>query len=491
MAKVKLANVRPLDLSGDPTGEPVDLAVEAGRLARSSEDLEVIDLEGCWVLPGLWDRHVHFTSWALDADRPDLLAAGTAQQALDMLAADLASRPGAGVLVATGMRPSVWPQPLDTAQLDRLSPHRPVVLLSADLHSAQLNTAALEIFGHADRAAGGAAQAGLLVEMDSFALQDRLNDELGPRVDALLLAAEEQLAALGVVGIVDVQRMWNHGAWPHRVDQGMDLLRVQAACWPETLDRAIAEGYASGRVLDPEGLITAGPLKIISDGSLGSGTAWCSQPYPVPVAGHPHGIANLSTTELVDLMSAAEQAGIDCAVHAIGDLANEAALDAFAETQARGSIEHAQLISADQLARMAGLGVLASVQPDHLIADREAIGRCWAGRESEAYPFASMLRAGVRLAFGSDAPVVAPNPWTAIRSAVLRAGPGEPAWQPQERITLSEALLASTGGVGALVPGGLADLIALPVNPFEIDPAELGEVRPVLTMTAGRITYLQ
>ena len=175
-------------------------------------------------------------------------------------------------------------------------------------------------------------------------------------------------------------------------------------------------------------------------------------------------------------MKRAHGGGLQCAIHAIGDHANALALDAFAATGARGSVEHAQLLDDADLARFAELGVIASVQPEHAMDDRDIADRHWAGRTGRAFPYGALDDAGAVLALGSDAPVAALDPWIAVAAAVSRARDGRAAWHPEQRIGLRTALEASTDGRG-LVPvvGGPADLVVLDADPLAVGQGAGGE----------------
>ncbi|HSN43840.1 MAG TPA: amidohydrolase family protein, partial [Propionibacteriaceae bacterium] len=330
---------------------------------------------------------------------------------------------------------------------------------------------------------------GHLIEHDAFGMQTRMNETPDATLDAWVANAARDAASRGIVGIVDYEMAWNPGVWGRRVASGFDTLRVKVATYPLELDRAIGEGMHSGKQLDEFGLLTMGPLKIIADGSLTARTAWCHSPYPTPSAAGPQGVPNYSWDELIDLIGRADRDGLDCAVHAIGDRAAAMVLDAFTETGARGSIEHAQLLTADDRGRMASLGLTAGVQPAHLLDDRDAAETLWPGRTAGAFAYASLRDVGVPLVFGSDAPVSPLNPWLAIQAAVTRTVDGRPAWHPEQCLSMDEAVGASTGGVRSLVSGASADLIALDVNPFEVDPASLSGIRTSLTMVAGRTTH--
>jgi hypothetical protein len=191
------------------------------------------------------------------------------------------------------------------------------------------------------------------------------------------------------------------------------------------------------------------------------------------------------------------------AVHAIGDLANREALDAFEETRAlwhplglRPRIEHAQLLAAEDVPRFARLGVAASVQFSHAPSDRDLADRFWAGKTDGAYAYRSLWDSGAMLANGSDAPIEELDPWAGICAGVLRTIDERPPWHAEQRLTLAEALLATTVNPawlarderrrGKLIPGFLADLVVLDRDPFDLPPEELPDVQVVATMLGGR-----
>jgi predicted amidohydrolase YtcJ len=191
-------------------------------------------------------------------------------------------------------------------------------------------------------------------------------------------------------------------------------------------------------------------------------------------------------------------------VHAIGDLANREALDAFEATREtwagaglRPRIEHAQLLAPEDLPRFAGLGVAASVQFSHAPSDRDLADRFWAGKTDGAYAYRSLLESGALVANGSDAPIEELDPWAGVVAGVLRTIDERPAWHPEQTVTLEQALEATTVAPawlagderrrGRLVPGQLADLVVLDPDPFECaEPEELRDVQVVATMVAGR-----
>ncbi len=235
-----------------------------------------------------------------------------------------------------------------------------------------------------------------------------------------------------------------------------------------------------------------GPLKIISDGSLNTRTAWCCEEY---VDGSGAGAANQTSDELTRLLDLAHANGLEVATHAIGDLALREALAAYDATGALGSIEHAQLVRRDELPLMARLGLRASVQPAHLLDDRDVTELCWPDRAERCFAFRWMVDAGVELALGSDAPVSPLDPWLALSAAVHRSADERPPWHPEQALTVREALAASVDGQGSVHSGMPADLVLLDADPLAPadDTAEqavrLRAMPVALTVVSGQVVY--
>jgi predicted amidohydrolase YtcJ len=455
----------------------VDLRIEDGRVVEIGQIADRgTDLEGRWIVPGLWDQHVHFSQFAMFQQRVDLGDAASAAEAAAIIARS--PRPPIGLaLVGVGFRDGLWPDAPTTALLDAAVSDVPAVLISADLHCCWLNSRALVHF-----AVTGQPE-GLLREDDCFAVVRALDDVPLAVLDEWVAEAGREAASRGVVGIVDFEMNWGFDNWRRRMEQGFDSLRVRAGVYPQYLDRAIAAGLRTGAQLG--GLLGVGPFKIITDGSLNTRTAYCTDPYPGD--GDNRGILTVQPDELVDWLRRATDAGLTPAVHAIGDGANHAALDAFETVGCIGRIEHAQLLSDGDVERFAALGITASVQPEHAMDDRDVAERYWSGRTERTFPFRDLIDAGVTLALGSDAPVSPLDPWVAIAAAVGRSRGGREPWHPEQRITAAEALAASVEGPVRV--GGPADLVITELDPLAVSPDELRRMPVAATVLAGQFTY--
>ncbi|MFF1632888.1 amidohydrolase [Leifsonia sp. NPDC058248] len=470
-----------------PTADgTVDVLIAQGRIAEIApagrlHGDETVSLDGRWVIPGLWDNHVHFTQWAQTARRLDVSGAASAAEAAELVSGRALADAGSDPIVGFGFHDALWPDRPTRALLDRASGDRPVVLIAGDLHCCWLNTTAARMLAPAT---AGDPDAAVLREDASFAVTMQLAAADDGTLDRWARDAAKAAAARGVVGIVDLEYGWNLDVWQRRMQAGADELRVEFGVYGEHLERAAALGLRTGSVIEGTGgLLTVGPYKVITDGSLNTRTAFCFDPYP----DGGFGAENLSFAELVASMYFAASHGLEPAVHAIGDHANRLALDAFAEVGCRGRIEHAQLITNGDIARFAELGVTASVQPEHAMDDRDVADVLWAGRTGRAFPLAALQRAGVRLALGSDAPVAPLDPWVALAAAVARSRGGREPWHPEQSISRRVGLAASVRSRVAV--GEPADLAVLEYDPFACTIAELRRMPVAATLLAGDFTH--
>jgi predicted amidohydrolase YtcJ len=440
-----------------------------------------VDLAGRWLLPGFWDEHVHFALWAVHSRRLDLGQAASAGEAADKVAEAARLKDDAEPLVAVGFRDALWPDAPHRDLLDRAAGSREVYALSGDLHSAWLNSAALRRVGQADHPTG------LLREADCFAVEDAVTELAAARADEWIAAAARDAAARGVIGIVDLGMGWMPDEARRHRAQGVDMVRVECGFYPPDLDQAIAQGVRTGEPIDGDGLVRMGPFKVIVDGSLNTRTAWCFDAYPGLDGPEAFGLATVDFDELEDQMRRAGAAGLTPAIHAIGDHAVARVLDAFEAVGCSGRMEHAQLVRWADIDRFARAHVTASVQPEHAMDDRDVADHHWAGRTDRAFPLATMLRAGVRLAFGSDAPVAILDPWVTLAAAVTRSRDGRDPWHPEQAISVPDAIAASARGHATVERGMVADLQIVERDPLTCDPETLRTMPVAGTLLDGRV----
>jgi len=455
----------------------------------------VVELGDRCVLPGFTDSHVHFPTWSLGLTQARLEGARSLEEALERVVAARERVAPGGWLRGLGWREGDWTEPPTREALDRAVPDLPVALMSKDYHSLWVNSAAVAKANAPLEMPGGVVEpSGILRENSAWAFRDRY---VRPTVDEMLEASREGMrvaASRGVVAIHDKDGwLGAFEVFTRLLEAGeLDLRVWQSFPWDQ-LDDLHALGLRSG-FGDP--MLRMGYLKGFMDGTLGSATARLLDGSGVEIS---------SREVLEDVVRRGAEAHWPVAVHAIGDGANRAALDAFEATrdawQPRGlrpRIEHAQLLDEADVARFAALGVAASVQFSHAPSDRDLAERLWEGRQG-AYAYRSLLDAGTLLANGSDAPVEELDPLAGIVAGVLRTLDERPAWRPEQALTVEEALHAACVAPawlehaenrrGTLRPGMLADLVVLNHDPLSCAPEQLPELRVLATMVGGRWTY--
>jgi predicted amidohydrolase YtcJ len=451
--------------------------VEGDRIAAVLDDpgdapagAERVDLGGGCVLPGFSDAHVHFPTWALTRRELELHGAGTLDEALARVAAHV---PATEWLRGFGWLADGW-EPTRQA-LDAVTGDVPTALLAHDWHSLWINSAALARAGGDLEVPGGVVErdaagepTGVLREEAAWAFRDRFTLASHAELVEATRAALPDAAAVGVTAIHDKDGV----VGAHEVFRALRdelTLRVWQSLPAERVDER--PDY----------------VKAYLDGTLGSGTARLLDGSGVEVT---------SRARFEELIRAAARLDIPMAVHAIGDRANRDALDAFEATRdewgprgLRQRIEHAQLVSAEDMPRFAALGVTASIQPSMAVTDEPVAERLWAGRLDGAYAYRSLHAAGARIVLGSDAPVEALDPLATLRAAVGRR------WRAHENLPLDVALAACTSGPawlagdedrrGRLMPGMLADLTVLDRDPLD----DLEGAAVIGTMVGGAWTH--
>ncbi len=476
--------------------------------------VEKQDMKGATILPGLIDAHIHIQQYALGLSKVDC-ETKTKQECLRRVAERAKmTTPGEWVL-GHGWTQNDWDGVFPTAaELDAVAPHHPVYLTAKSLHAAWANTAALKLAGIAadtpdpkdgaiQRDASG-QPTGILLE-SAMDLVFAIIPEPGiAEVTEAIEKAQPVLWRMGITGIHDFDRRTSFMALQSLRAANKLKLRVCKNIPVESVRAANELGLRTGF---GDEWLWIGSVKAFMDGALGPRTAAMFQPYE----GEPHnkGILNMDSEELFEYCRAAADVGLSMTVHAIGDRANHEALNAFEQLREyetrnnlphlRHRIEHVQLIHPRDATRLAQLNVIASMQPIHATSDMYAAERYWGERSKYAYAWRDQLNFGALLAFGSDAPVESPNPFLGLHAAVTRkradASPSDPAWYPEQKLTLAEAFAAYTHGaacaanaehrLGKLAENYHADLIALEEDPFEMNPNDLPHVQVASTMING------
>ncbi|MFL5517759.1 MAG: amidohydrolase, partial [Gemmatimonadales bacterium] len=295
------------------------------------------------------------------------------------------------------------------------------------------------------------------------------------RLNQALLDAQAEAHRLGVTGIHDVEDEAARAAFARLDAAGQLRLRVLFHAPVASLPGLVRAGERSGTGSE---WLTLGGVKMFLDGSLGSRTAWMLRPYE---GSRDRGMPLTDSDEAARAMRLAAEHGIACTVHAIGDAAVRCALDLMAPLPRAAiphRIEHLQCVDPADLDRAARAGIVASMQPAHLLTDIPLVDRHWGARGAGAYAFRSLLERGTALVFGSDVPVASLDPREGVYAALDRTlADGSPAagWRPGERLAFSDVLRAYTAAAakaaaahhrrGTLAVGMDADFVAWAADP--------------------------
>jgi predicted amidohydrolase YtcJ len=489
-----------------------------------------IDLHGRTAIPGFIDAHVHFIQGGFQLLEIDLKNTRSEADFVERIG-ERAKALKLGRWMEGGYwDEEAWPDSkLPTRwMIDNVTPNNPVFLSRYDGHAALANSLALELAGVTKDTRDGAG--GVIVRdphslEPTGVLKDAAQDLVArviprPTQDEFQEALKAGLAEARRVGVTSVQDISVDGDSPNGSFTGeIELLRraeyegwltcrfyeiTPIADWQRLAEAGLGRGMGSE-------FLRMGAVKGFADGSLGSRTAWMWDPFsddpgnsglPLPLMNPP--------AKMEAAVAGSNKAGIQVAIHAIGDRANAEMLDIFARvgggTDAaarRFRIEHAQHLRPQDIPRFGKMGVIASMQPYHAIDDgRWAEKRIGHERARSSYAWRSMLEAGAPLAFGTDWPVAPLNPLLGVYAAVTRAtldGKHPEGWFPVERLSVEQALRAYTQGSayaafeekekGTIAPGKLADIIVLSDDLFSILSEKIKEIHVVITIVGGRVVF--
>lgn len=487
----------------------------------SGPQTRVHDLRGGFVLPGFIDSHVHFINGGFSLLHIQLRQAKSRDDFTARIAAKAREIPkGEWILNGDWDHQQFSPVELPRRDwIDAGTPDTPVCVNRLDGHMVLCNSAALRAAGITRTTPvppGGEIVKDPATGDPTGILKDAAMDLVyrvipAPSAAQTRLAAEAALrraAEKGVTSVHDVSGEAGFDLYQDMLASGLLTVRIYFYVPVSIVDAVLALKLRGGFGND---VLRLAGLKGFVDGSLGSATAAFFEPYTDEPGktGLLHG--DMFPPEIMDRrILKADAAGLQMAVHAIGDRAIATILDIYEKTAARNPardrrfrIEHAQHVRPADFARFARLGVVASAQPYHAIDDgRWAETKIGSERARTTYPFRTFLDQGIRLAFGSDWPVAPLDPIMGIYAAVTRAtldGRHPEGWVAEQKITVEEALRAFTlggayaefaeGRKGSLVPGKLADLVVLDRNPLAVPAAEIRNLKVVMTVCGGKIVF--
>jgi hypothetical protein len=483
------------------------------------EGAETVQLKGQFVMPGFNDAHVHLGGAAADLLAVPLTGVPSVEELQKRVAEAVAHHKEGEWITGGGWDHTLWPDKRfpNRQQLDAVAPKNPVILTHISGHVAVANSLALlhaEIDKYTPNPPGGEIEhdslgepTGMLKEYAAMSLVNvRIPDpapELRRRGIEMVL---ENVAKNGVTSVQDFSDWEDFKMYKQLREE--DKLTVRITEWLPFLTplNDLQNLRAQGGTKDP--WLKTGALKAFTDGAMGSRTAAMLEPYSDDAT--TSGILTNDPEKLREMAIARDKAGFQLNFHAIGDRANRVALDVFeAVAKANGPrdrrdrIEHAQLVAPEDFPRFAKLNVIASMQPSHQTTDmRWAEDRVGRDRIKGAYAWATMLKNGVHLAFGTDYDVEPISPFRGLYACVTRERPeGGPknGWEPQEKISLQECIRAYTSGSayaqfeegkkGELKEGEYADFIILSNDLTKIPPSQYTQTRVLRTVVGGRIVY--
>jgi predicted amidohydrolase YtcJ len=519
------------------------LAIAGDRILGTGSDQEiralagpgttVLDAGGGLVLPGFNDAHVHFLMGARNLQNLELAEETTVDGVLARIAEFGRTHPDREWLLGRGWFYAVFPSGMpDRALLDRVVADRPMAIEAHDSHTTWVNTAALRRLGISDdtpnpprgeiqrdvagRATGILKEAAM--ELVDLVLPPRtIAQDVESLTAAASLAFRHGLTSVQEAGggrkQFEIYRALRASGRPMvRIRLG---LRMEPGLTIGDWERRLEEYEAASLPHRGDSWISAGIVKAFADGVIETGTAAMLAPYEGMSAGQPGALGHpqWEPGELEEAVRIADARGWQGQIHAIGDGAVRTALDAFERAAAvngprdrRHRIEHIETIDAADIPRFGSLGVVASMQPYH--ADPEPAqlnsyqSKIGSARASRGWPWNSIRRAGGRLAFGSDWPIVSFDPFLGLNSAVnrtTRGGRPVGGWLPHERLALADALAAYTSGSawaayedavkGTLEPGMLADVVVLDRDLIASPPHEIVGASVQATILDGRLVY--
>lgn len=501
-------------------GRLVYVGTDSGALALAGPDTRVVDLGGQVVLPGLVDAHTHVAELGESLDRVNLTGIATEAEAVEIIAERAARTPKGEWILGYGWDEGAWANRYpDKRLLSQRVPDHPVVLRSLHGFASWANERALAMAGITRdtpvptggeiRLDANGEPTGLVLNRAVALLDNAVPRPSPAQRDSQVVRALRVMTAAGYTGVHEA------GVAPDVMESferlaERDALPLRVYAMLSARDSALIRRWITrGPFTSANGLLTVRAVKAYYDGALGSRGAQLLADY-ADLPGH-RGVSGGTYGFDRQLVADAMSAGFQVGIHAIGDAGNRATLDFIdsvtqAAPKARGlrhRVEHAQVLSPTDMARFAGLGVIASVQPPHAVEDKGwAETRLGAERVTGAYAWRALREAGAALVFSSDLPGSDWSPFYGLHSAITRqdtsgAPPG--GWYPSQRMTAEEAVRGYTvwgawagfdeQEAGTLAVGKRADLTVLDVDPLRAEPKALLRGGVVLTVSRGRVVF--
>ena len=475
------------------------------------------DARGATMLPGLIDAHGHVMGLGFQQLTLDLSATNSLAEAQAAIKAYAAKHPDRRWVVGRGWNQEKWGLGRfpTSADLDVAVSDRPVWLERVDGHAGWANSKAMEIAGVT---AASKSPPGGRIELTGGKPNGIFVDAAGELVgkfvpvprpaerDLALAEAQKKLLSQGITAIADMgTTIEDWQSYRRAGDDGWLSIRIFG--YAAGIDNMVAIAGPRPTPWLYDDKLRLGGVKLYLDGALGSRGAWLKKPYAD--APGQTGLQFLASAEIRNLMVRASMDGFQTAIHAIGDAANAEVIDAVEELaqtypkNQRWRIEHVQIVDPADLPRLGKNDIISSMQPVHQTSDRTmAEARLGPDRLKGAYAWNSVLKAGGKLAFGSDVPVESADPFAGLATAMTREdASGQPfgGWRPEERVTREQALAGFTTGaayaafaedkVGSLTPGHRADFILIDVDPLLSSPGELRKATVRETWVGGRPVY--
>ena len=503
-------------------GRIVAIGDESELRDLASASGQAVDLEGRFVYPGFIDAHGHLPGLAQGLMSLDFVGTDSYEQIIAMVAERAATQPAGTWIQGRGWDQNDWPEKAfpHHAALSAAVPDHPVVLTRIDGHAALANLKALEIAGiiaDTPDPTGGkilrddkGAATGVLIDRAQGLVSRHIPPPDAHAMRAAVIKAQRLCLENGLISVHDAG-VSNEvvEVYEELIASGDFQLRVYVMLSAGDRD-GLQQWLARGPMTNAENpRLTVRSIKAMADGALGSRGAAMLAPY----SDDPENTGLLITdyAALKELTQTALHQGFQVCTHAIGDRANRIVLDAYnaamtavpAATDPRLRIEHAQIVSLEDIPRFAKLGVIPSMQSTHATSDMPwAEERVGPERIRGAYAWRKFLDAGCRIANGSDFPVENVNPLWGFYASITRQDHGDnPAggWRPEERMTREEALRSFTidaayaafqeNMLGSLEPGKLADFVVLSEDIMTVPSEKILETRVLRTIIAGKTVY--